>query len=139
MNYLLDTCVISEFTRQKPGKRVVEWVNSLDEEKLFLSVVTIGEIQHGISLLPESRRKTKLLTWLEGELVKRFGARILPLDTATLVLSGSLSAQVETKGQPIGVMDSLLAATALRNNLIIATRNVLDFQSCGAQVINPWK
>jgi toxin FitB len=138
MKYLLDTCVISEFTRRKPEKRVVGWVDSIEEEKLFLSVITIGEIQHEISRLPESHRRTTLLTWLEGELINRFDFRILPLDTSTLFLWGSLTAQMESKGQPIGVMDSLLVATALQNNLIIATRNVSDFLPCGVQVINPW-
>ena len=114
-------------------------MDSLDEEKFFLSVITIWEIQHGISRLPESHRKTGLLVWLEGELIKRFDSRILPLDTATLFLWGSLTTQMESKGQPIGVMDSLLVATALQDSLIIATRNVSDFLPCGVQVINPWE
>jgi predicted nucleic acid-binding protein len=138
MIYLLDTCVISEFTRRKPEKKVIEWVDSVDEEKLYLSVITIGEIQHGISRLPESHRRIELLTWLENELTKRFEGRILPLDTATMFLWGSLTAQMEGKGQPLGVMDSLLVATAQKSNLIIATRNVSDFLPCGVQIINPW-
>ncbi len=139
MSYLLDTCVISEFTRRKPEKKVVEWVDSIDEGKLFLSVITIGEIQHGISRLPESHRRIELLTWLENELTKRFESRILPLDMATLFLWGSLTAEMEGKGQLLGVMDSLLVATALQNNLVIVTRNVSDFLPCGVQVINPWE
>ena len=70
MNYLLDTCVLSEFTRRKPEQKVVHWVDSIDEDKLFLSVITIGEIQHGIVRLPESHRKTDLLVWMNNELIK---------------------------------------------------------------------
>ena len=118
---------------------MVEWVDNIDEEKLFLSVITIGEIQHGISRLAESHRRIELLTWLESELTRRFESRILPLDSATMFLWGSLRAQMEGKGQPLGVMDFLLVATALQNHLIIVTRNVSDFLPCGVQVINPWE
>jgi toxin FitB len=139
MNYLLDTCVLSEFTRRKPEQKVVHWVDSIDEDKLFLSVITIGEIQHGIVRLPESHRKTDLLVWLNNELIKRFDQRIIPLDTPMMLLWGNLTAQMESTGQPMAVMDSLIIATALQNHLIVATRNVSDFRPCGVQVINPWE
>jgi predicted nucleic acid-binding protein len=139
MNYLLDTCVLSEFTRRKPEQKVVHWVDSIDEDKLFLSVITIGEIQHGIVRLPESHRKTDLLVWLNNELIKRFDQRIIPLDTPMMLLWGNLTAQMESTGQPMAVMDSLIIATALQNNLIVATRNVSDFRPCGVQVIDPWE
>lgn len=138
MNYLLDTCVLSEFTRRRPEEKVIHWIDQIDEEKLFISVITIGEIQHGIERLPESQRKTELLSWLNVGFVKRFEQRILPLDLPTMFLWGALTARMEHTGQPMGVMDSLLIATALRNNLIIATRNVNDFLPCGIQVTNPW-
>jgi len=139
MNYLLDTCVLSEFTRRKPEQKVVHWVDSIDEDKLFLSVITIGEIQHGIVRLPESHRKTDLLVWLNNELIKRFDQRIIQLDTQMMLLWGNLTAQMESTGQPMAVMDSLIIATALQNNLIVATRNVSDFRPCGVQVIDPWE
>jgi predicted nucleic acid-binding protein len=139
MNYLLDTCVLSEFTRRQPEQKVIRWMDSIDEEKLFISVITVGEIQHGIERLPESHRKTELLMWMNNGLIKRFGERILSLDTSTLFLWGSLTARMESSGQPVGVMDSLIIATALQNNLIIATRNVTDFLPCGVPVINPWE
>jgi predicted nucleic acid-binding protein len=139
MNYLLDTCVLSEFTRRRPEEKVVHWMESIDEEKLFISVITIGEIQHGIERLPESHRKTELLVWMNNGLVKRFEQRIIPLDMLVMFLWGSLTARMESSGQPIALMDSLIVATALQNNLVIATRNVTDFIPCGAQVINPWE
>lgn len=139
MNYLLDTCVLSEFTRRKPDEKVIQWIDSVDEEKLFLSVITIGEIQRGIERLPESHRKTELLVWMNDGLVQRFQSRILPIDTPTMHLWGSLTAHMEHAGRPVSIMDSLIIATALHNNLIIATRNVTDFAPCGVQVINPWE
>lgn len=139
MNYLLDTCVLSEFTRHSPSEKVVRWVDSIDEEKLFLSAITIGEIQRGIARLPESHRKTELLVWMNNGLLQRFGERILPLDSQIMFLWGSITARTESSGQSIPVMDSLIAATALQNNLIIVTRNVSDFLPCGVQLINPWE
>jgi predicted nucleic acid-binding protein len=139
MNYLLDTCVLSEFTRRRPEKKVIRWLESINEEKLFISVITIGEIQHGIERLPESHRKTELLVWTNNGLVKRFEQRVIPLDMQAMFLWGSLTARLESAGQPMGVMDSLIAATALHSNFILATRNVTDFLPCGVQVINPWE
>ena len=139
MNYLLDTCVLSEFTRHRPEPRVIEWLDSIDEDKLFISVITIGEIQRGIERLPDSHRKTELLVWMNTVLLTRFAGRMVALDAPTMFLWGSLMARLEAAGQPMGVMDSLILTSALQNNLIIATRNVSDFLPGGVQVINPWE
>lgn len=139
MSFLLDTCVLSEFTRRQPDQRVVDWLTSVDEENLFISVITIGEIQHGIERLPDSHRKTTLLTWMSTGLIERFTGRVVAIDMPVMLLWGSLVARLEASGQPVGVMDSLLAASALHNHLFVATRNVADFLPCGVQVLNPWK
>jgi predicted nucleic acid-binding protein len=139
MNYLLDTCVLSEFARRLPDQRVIDWLNSIEEEKLFISVITIGEIQRGIERLPDFHRKTELLTWVNTELLDRFAERMIPIDAPTMFMWGSLTARLEAAGQPMGVMDSLIVASALHNNLIVATRNVDDFLPGGVQVINPWE
>ncbi len=138
MNYLLDTCVLSEYTRRKPETKVIQWVDSLEEEKLFVSAITIGEIQYGVERIPESHRKTELLFWLNNELVSRFNHRILSLDSQTMLIWGSLRARMDQSGQRMAMIDSLIIATAIQHSLIIATRNVTDFLPCGAQVINPW-
>jgi toxin FitB len=139
MNYLLDTCVLSEFTRRQPEQKVLEWLEKIPEEKLYLSVITIGEVQHGIERLPSSQRKTELLLWLNNALIERFEGRILALDTATMLVWATLTAQMERAGRPTGSMDGLMVATALRHQMIIATRNTSDFLPCGVQVINPWE
>ncbi|PKO15834.1 MAG: VapC toxin family PIN domain ribonuclease [Chloroflexi bacterium HGW-Chloroflexi-10] len=138
MNYLLDTCVLSEFTRRKPEEKILQWVASIDEERLFLSAVTIGEIQRGIERLPDSNRKTELQVWWNNGLLDRFHDRVLPLDAQTMLLWGSLTARMENNGQPMSVMDALIAATAFQHNLIVVTRNQSDFLLCGVQLINPW-
>ncbi len=139
MNYLLDTCVISEFTRRQPNQSVIDWMNSVDEEKLFISVITVGEIQRSIERLPNSHRKTELLVWMNNGLLQRFSVRMIDIDAPTMFMWGSLRARLETAGQPMSLMDSLIAASALQNNLIVATRNIADFLSSGVQVINPWE
>ncbi len=139
MSYLLDTCVISEFTRRQPDGRVIDWLDGVDEERLFLSVVTVGEIQHGVERLAYSKRKNELVSWLNDQLIDRFRGRILDLDVSTLLLWGTITAQMEASGQPMSVMDSLIAASALHHNLILVTRNVTDFMPCGVQLLNPWE
>jgi tRNA(fMet)-specific endonuclease VapC len=144
MNYLLDTCVLSEFIRHQPDERVIQWMDGMDESKLFLSVVTIGEIHRGIERLPESRRKNELIAWLNDVLVNRFDRRIVNIDVPSMFLWGSLTVRMESKRlpvvrKPMSVMDSLIAASALHQNMIIVTRNVTHFQSCGVQVVNPWE
>jgi predicted nucleic acid-binding protein len=139
MNYLLDTCILSEFTKRKPEEKVIQWIDDVEEEHLYISVITVGEIQRGVERLPESHRKTQLQVWMNNGLVERFTGRMLPIDTETMLLWGSLMARSEQAGQPMGVMDSLITATALQHNLALVTRNVSDFQSCGVSLINPWE
>ncbi len=139
MNYLLDTCVLSEFTHRRPSEKVVNWIDQVEEERLFVSAITVGEIQRGVERLPESHRKTELLAWLNDAFLRRFSTRILPLDAGTMLLWGSLTARMEQSGRPVGVMDSLIVATALQHNLIIVTLRVTDFLPCGVQVTNPWE
>jgi len=139
MNYLLDTCLLSEFTRKAPEPNVVRWMDSVEEEQLYLSVISIGEIQQVIDRLPSSRRKNDLSIWLNNGLINRFGSRTISLDISTMLLWGSLTAKMESSGKPLPVMDALLVASALQYNLVIATRNVVDFLPCGVRVINPWE
>ena len=139
LNYLLDTCVISEFVKPKPEKRVLEWLNSLDSDRAFLSVVTLGEIQRGISIKPASNRRTELEEWLNNQLVMQFGGRILSLDSDIFVTWGQMSAALKVKGRPMDVMDSLIAATAIHHKMALVTRNVSDFADVDLSIFNPWE
>jgi predicted nucleic acid-binding protein len=139
MNYILDTNVISELVSPSPEGRVISWVDSLDPESLFLSVITIGELQKGISKLARSKRKTKLVAWLENDLLVRFQDRIISLDVPILLRWGKLVADLEAKGRRLPAIDSLLAATAAETGFKLVTRNVVHFEFAGIDVINPWR
>lgn len=140
MNYLLDTCVISEYTRRDPNLKVTHWVDELDESDLFLSTITIGEIKKGIELLPaDSKRKQALTLWLNNELLERFSGRIYPVTVEVMLHWGSLYARLETFGQTVSTMDSLIAATALSHHAVLVTRNEDHFRPAGVEMINPWK
>ncbi|RKY52411.1 MAG: VapC toxin family PIN domain ribonuclease [Candidatus Neomarinimicrobiota bacterium] len=137
MKYLLDTCVISELVKKKPDPLVVNWINSQNENDLYLSVITFGEIQKGISKLDDAVRKHSIQLWLE-DLSDRFYGRIIELDIQILLEWGHLSGELSKEGKNIPVIDSLLGASALNNKLCFVTRNTDDFRFCGVEVFNPW-
>lgn len=139
MNYLLDTCVISELIKTTPEPKVVEWIDSVDEDKLFLSVITIGELKKGIIKLPSSKKKIRIQEWLQEDLLIRFNKRILILDIDIFLQWGILIANLEKRGTKMPTIDSLIAATALHHNLCLVTRNEPDFQNCDINILNPWK
>ena len=138
MKALLDTCVISELVSKRPNSSVVEFVDSLDPEDVFLSVITIGEIVKGIEKLPKSRRKTDLHNWLKEDLLVRFEGNILALDTDILIEWGALTARLESTRKTMPAIDSLIAATALSKKMTLVTRNVSDFEETNAEMVNPW-
>jgi predicted nucleic acid-binding protein len=139
LNYLLDTCVISEGTRPRPDRRVSAWQASMPQERMFLSVLTLGEIQKGISRLNDATRASRLKQWLDVDVRKRFAGRVLPLDEETLLAWGDLTGAAERRGRPLPVTDGLLAATALVHHLTFVTRDALDLSAAGIKVLDPWK
>ena len=138
MRYLLDTCVISELVAKRPAEHVVEWVDALDPDAVYLSVITIGEIQKGIERLPISRRRAQLEAWLADELLGRFSGRVVPLDEEVLRTWGRLTASLEARGITLPAIDTLLAASALQGDFILVTRNEADFAATGVRLHNPW-
>jgi predicted nucleic acid-binding protein len=138
MTFLLDTCVISELVARQPDPAVVQWVDSVDENMLFLSAITIGEIKRGIEKLANSARKSVLQEWLEDDLLARFKDKILPVDTAVMLVWGQLAADLEKLGKRMPAIDSLIAATCLQGKLDLVTRNENDFAYSGVTLINPW-
>ena len=139
MSYLLDTCVISEFVATQPSERVISRLAELDPETVYLSVITLCEIQKGIEKLPASKRKEALRTWLRDDLLVRFHGRVLPLETGEMLTWGALVSKVEAKGKPMPLIDSLIAATALHHDLVVVTRDEDDFALSGAKLFNPWQ
>lgn len=137
--YLLDTNVISELIRQIPDRRVVEWTDSVDESLLFLSVLTFGEVRKGISALPAGERRARLEKWLHVELATRFANRIVLIDLAIAEVWGRLAALAAVRGQPMPVIDGLLAATSLRHELVFVTRDTKHAEFAGVATLNPWQ
>jgi len=137
--FLLDTNIISELVKSKPEPKVVEWIEATDEELLFLSVLTLGEIRKGIASLKDPARQVKLEAWAVGALPVRFANRILSIDTSISERWGVLTAQAKaTINHTLPVIDGLLAATAQHHNLTFVTRNTNHVIGTGVPVFNPW-
>lgn len=139
MKYLLDTCLISELVKESPNASVLGWLDKQDEDQLYLSALTIGELQKGISKLADARKKEELQIWLSSDLGSRFERRILNIDTEVAVRWGELIGEAERRGKRLPVIDSLIAATAAVHNLTVVTRNTGDLEECAVRVLNPWK
>lgn len=137
--FLLDTNCISEVVRVTPERSVTEWIEGADENLLYLSVLTLGEIRKGVAGLSPGKRRMHLETWLEVELRARFSGRILPIDSAIADRWGFLAAEAKRKGKALSTVDGLLAATALHHNLTIVSRNVSDFADTQVPLLNPWQ
>lgn len=138
MNFLLDTNVVSEWTKPQPNSGVIQWLQSVDEDNVFLSVVTFAELRRGIERLAAGARRRRLDEWLRNELPSRFEGRIAPVEGAVADEWGRLVARCEASGKPIHAMDALIAATARVHNLTLVTRNVSDFKFALKSTLNPW-
>jgi len=136
--FLLDTNVLSELVRPRPEPKVIAWVDATDEDLMYLSVLTLGEIRKGVAALRQGRRRTPLEAWLESSLVVRFANRILPIDRGVADRWGSIAGEAAARRSPIAVIDGLLAATALHHNLTLVSRDVRGVQAAGVRVFNPW-
>jgi toxin FitB len=133
--YLLDINVVSETRRVRADPSVMAFLSTADASSLFISVLTLGELQRGVV----AKRRTdplaadRLGVWVEG-IERMFADRILPVDAATARRWGELSA-----GRSLPVIDTLIAATALVGDLVLVSRNTRDLQTTGATIIDPWQ
>lgn len=139
MNYLFDTCVISEVVRPKPAARVLRWLEAVPNDRIYLSVLTLGELRKGILRLDDAAKARRLQTWLDTEVRGRFQSRLLPVDAEVSLEWGKLCATSERAGHPRPAIDALLAATAITHHLTLVTRNTADVAFTGADVFNPWE
>jgi toxin FitB len=137
--FLLDTNVPSELTRTRPEQRVIDWLHSTDKDALYLSVITLGEIRKGFTLLRDSNRRSELEKWLQRDVREWFGHRILPVNDAVAERWGVLDGERQLQGMPLSTADGLIAATALEYDLNLVTRNGKDFSGLGVTIVNPWQ
>ncbi len=139
MNFLLDTNVVSEWVKPSPNLGVISWLANIDEDRVFLSVITLTELRYGIERMQPGQRRKNLTEWLEHDLPMRFEGRILGIDPSVADVCGSLIARSEGVGRPIDVTDAFIAAIAHVCDCTIVTRNVSDFESVTRKVLNPWR
>ena len=139
MRCLLDTNVVSEATRPQPDPKVLAWLSNQDLAETYLSVVTIGEIEQGISRLGRTRRADSYRTWLEEELRNTYAGRILSLDEAILRTWGRVTGEAIKQGRPPALLDSFLASTAITHDLVLVTRNTQDVTMLSVEPFDPWQ
>ena len=138
MSFLLDTTVVSEWMKPLPNSSVIRWLAEVDEDRVYISVMTLAELRYGTERLPTGARKSRLEAWLHEELPLRFEGRLLIIETAIADAWGRVMSRCSAVGRPIGVMDAFFAATAEVHALTLVTRNVSDFTASGISLFNPW-
>jgi toxin FitB len=137
MSFLLDTNAVSEWVKPRPNPGLIGWMESTDEDRVFISVITLAALRYGVERMAAGSRRSRLEEWLRDELPLRFEARILPVDVDVAEAWGTTVSRSEAAGRPIGAMDAFLAATAEIRRLTLVTRNVSDFPLLKT-VLNPW-
>ena len=138
MNYLLDTCVLSEFGKPRPDAGVSDWIKKQNPQGFFVSEMTVAELAAGEIKLraKDAARADRLATWIDV-MTMRFAGNTLGVDTAVWAIWSQLSGAADAQGKSIAPLDALLMATAQRHGLTVVTRNVADFGAYPL-VLNPW-
>ena len=138
MSFLLDTNVVSEWVKPEPDARVLRWFAAVDEDSVWLSVITFAEIRLGVERLRPGRRRDTLAAWLENDLPARFEGRIIGIGLGVAESWGRIVARGAKAGKSVSAMDAFLAAIAELRGLTLVTRNTRDFEAVGVPVLNPW-
>jgi predicted nucleic acid-binding protein len=138
LSFLLDTNALSEPMRSFPNVGYEAWLESVESEHaLFTSVISLGEMRRGVSLTAQGVKRDRLEGMMQT-LMSTFGDRILPITGDIALAWGELSARLRRSGRHPGLVDELLAATALVHSLTVVTRNVTDFEDSGCKILCPW-
>jgi toxin FitB len=137
VNWLLDTNIVSEWTKPRPDEALVAWLAGVDEDRTFLSVITLAELRQGIEALAAGRRHRSLEGWFEGQLKPRFAGRVLPIDSRVAELWAAIRSRAQRIGVQLAVMDAFVAATAEAHRLTIVTKDTRDFRGTQVAVLDP--
>jgi toxin FitB len=139
VSYLLDTNVVSETIKPAINAGVSKFLEAVEEDELYLSVVSLGELRCGIERLAAGAKRARLENWFAEELLRRFEDRVYTMDSLAAAEWGVIMARGERMGQPISEMDAWIAATATVHGLTVVTRNIADFAAHQGQLLNPWE
>jgi toxin FitB len=138
--FLIDTNVISEQTKPLPSPAVMNWFAATPVQLVYISSVTLCEMQFGLALIPAGKRRDALLEATESLVKEEFGGRCLSLDAHCAPVYGQLAARQQQQGRACSVEDALIAAFALANQFSLVTRNTKDFEGTpGLALVNPWE
>jgi toxin FitB len=135
MTYLVDANVLSEPTKRAPDSKVIDWL-SANERDLVVDSIVLGELCMGILALPPGRKRIQLEQWFEA-VVRAIDC--LPWDAAIARRWALLVVNLKRTGEPLPLLDGMIAATALQHDLTVATRNTRDFRKTGVKVLNPFE
>ncbi|MDO8359606.1 MAG: type II toxin-antitoxin system VapC family toxin [Devosia sp.] len=135
---ILDTNVVSEFIRKAPDQRVLGWLDQQADSDLFVTAVTKAEMLSGVAILPEGKRKHALSRDVGDAFDIDLRGKVLPFDDLAADHFGSIIAERQRLGRPMGTMDAQIAAIARSLGAIVATRDVDGFTDCGVELIDPW-
>jgi len=138
LSFLLDANVISEWVKPRPHAGVIRWLAEADEDRVFISVISIAEIRMGLERMAKGRRRDRIATWVSEDLPIRFEGRILPVDLAIAQTWGVAIEKARSRGISLSFMDGFLAATAQTRELTLVTRNTKDFLGLDMPLFDPW-
>ena len=135
---VLDTNVVSEVMKHRPSSPVLDWLEQTPANYLYISVVTIAEIEYGLRSLPSGKRRAQLSGLFERFLAQAFSGRILAFEQDAARIYGDIMSERRSVGRPMGVADGQIAATTRARGFALATRNTNDFVDCGLELIDPF-
>lgn len=138
MSTILDTNVLSELLRTRPSPSVLAWFAAQGPYSLSVTAVTQAEMMLGARLLPKGKRRTALERALSAMFDEDFSGRILPFDSRAVAAYVEIVAERRALGRPISQFDAQIAAIARSTGAALATRNTVDFEHCGIDLIDPW-
>jgi len=135
---LVDTNVVSEVMRPEPSAVVLDWLNTTPTTNLYVSSISIAEIEFDLESLPDGQWRNSLTRRFEQFIERGFEHRTLCFDAAAAFAYGKIMGRCQRVGRPMSILDGQIAAIASTNHATLATRNVGDFSASGIDVINPW-
>jgi predicted nucleic acid-binding protein len=135
---ILDTNVVSEFMDPEPDARVIQWLDAQQRESIWTTSITVFELQFGLAILPEGRRRHLLESWFRKLIEERLGNRVLEFDASAASVAAFLAAERQLRGRRGEIRDTQIAGIVLSRRATLATRNIRHFDDIDANVVNPW-